>query len=145
MNKRTSLWMSGGALALLTAIGLYGTPGKADQPPAAEARPVLATPFEKDANGWITLGDKTKVEVESDTVSGKNALRFDYTVAKGSMGFLMLPVNPNEISPAKSLRFQVKTDYPTTLAVSLQEQDAGKDQGRYVAFFYSPGNKWQEV
>jgi hypothetical protein len=145
MNKRTSLWMSGGALALVTTVGLYGTPGKAQQPPATEARPVLATPFDKDANGWTALGEKTKAEVESDTVSGKNALRFDYTVAKGAMGFLLLPVNANEISTAKAVRMQVKTDYPTTVVVTLQEQDAGKEQGRYMAYFYSPGGKWQDV
>lgn len=145
MNKRTSLWLSGGALALAAVVGLYATPGKAQQPPATESRSVLATPFEKDANGWTSFGEKTKTELESDTVTGKNSLRFDYTVAKGAMGFLVLPVNANEIGAAKTLRLQVKTDYPTTLVVTLQEQDAGKDEGRYMAFFYSPGGAWQDV
>jgi hypothetical protein len=131
--------LAGVALVSLLAVG-----ASLGQPPQA-ARTLMATPFEKDANGWMTFGEKAKTAVEADTVTGKGTLRYDYQVEKGGLSLMILPVNPGEIGDAKAIRFAVKTDYPTTVVVSLQESEAGKEEGRYTAVFYSPGEKWQEV
>lgn len=139
MRKERIVSLAGALLAVTLVVGV-----SAGQPPQT-ARTLMTTPFEKDANGWMTLGEKAKTGIEADTVTGKSSLRYDYQVEKSGVSTLVLPVNNNEISDAKAFRFAVKTDYPTTIVVGLQEMDANKEEGRYMATFYSPGGSWQEV
>jgi hypothetical protein len=139
--QRFSQWMMAGATALLLCAGVT-LPVVAQQ---SQEKIILATTFEKDANGWMAFGDKTMVVLDTDTVSGTKSLRYDYRVEKGGLGILVLPVNENEITAAKSLRFKVKTDYPTALAIAMQEGGNGNDGPRYVATFTVQGGEWQEV
>lgn len=107
--------------------------------PAQAGPPLLQTKFVENEQGWIAFGEKGKVVLASD--GDKKALRFDYSVEKGGIAALALPVNENEISTARSLKFSVKADAPTTMACVLQEIDGG----RYIAMFHAPADKWQDV
>ncbi|GAB4453883.1 MAG: hypothetical protein OHK0029_07570 [Armatimonadaceae bacterium] len=129
------------SLALLGALATF--PAQAQQAPPGNT--ILRTAFEKDTNGWISIGEKANVSLDSDTVTGTKFLRYDYAVEKGNFSILILPINENEVAAAQTIRFKVKTDYPTTLGVVLQEREADKDRGRYLAVLYSPGGEWQEV
>src|SRR5689334_13675685 len=56
--------------------------------------PLVHHTFEEGVSGWTAMGAKGKVALTRDAAhvkEGKAALQFDYTVAKGEMGILMLP------------------------------------------------------
>jgi hypothetical protein len=143
--RRALTKRGGAALWLLPAIlgGLLNNtilPAQAQNAaPTQAGPPLLQTKFVDNEQGWIVFGEKGKVMLASD--GDKKALRFDYSVEKGGITALALPVNENEISTAKSLKFSVKADAPTTMACVLQEADGG----RYMAMFHAPADKWQNV
>jgi hypothetical protein len=72
---------------------------------------------------------------------GGGALKFGYSVKKGEMGALVFPVTEGTLTRAETIKFRVKTDSTTTIAVILQEQDGG----RYVAMCRAPQDKWQPI
>lgn len=102
---------------------------------------LLRTDYAENEDGWQVFGTGAKLARVTDDETKKNALKFDYTIGKNSISALFLPISENEISTARSLRFTVKADQETTLAVGIQEQNGG----RYIALFHAPAKKWQTV
>ena len=98
--------------------------------------PLIHHTFEDGVSGWTGIGVNSKAAVTREAghvKEGKAALQFDYTVEKGEMGALRLAPDP-AFAKAKSLRFWVHADAPTTLAVVLHE----KQGGRYSAVIAAP-------
>jgi hypothetical protein len=105
--------------------------------------PLIHHTFEDGVSGWTGIGVNSKAALTRDAAhvkEGKAALQFDYTVEKGEMGALRLTPDP-AFAKAKSLRFWVHADAPTTLAVVLHE----KQGGRYSAAIAAPADAWQQV
>ncbi len=124
---------------LVLAIGIVA----AQQAPPAVA-PLIEQKFETDAGMWTALGTSGKVSITHDAAhvkEGKSALQFDYAVNKGELNALVLPTPNGGLTKMQSMHFWIRSDYPTTFAVSMQE----KDGGRYASTFSVPGNAWQEV
>lgn len=128
-------------LGLLLALAAGMT--LAQQPPPAPT-PLMHHTFETDPAEWTGIGATAKVSLTHDAdhvKAGKGALQFDYAANKGEINVLILPITDGALTKMKSLHFWIRADYPTVLAVSLQEKDAG----RYTAIFSAPGKTWQEV
>src|SRR5258708_16886912 len=102
------------------------------------------TLFEENEGGWIVFGKDAKVSVTHDAANvkeGKGALQYNYNIAKGIMGALALPTPDGALTKMKSLKFWIKTDHTTPIAVFMQE----KDGGRYTSGFTAEEDKWQKV
>ena len=98
--------------------------------------------FETGSEGWV--GQKGQLAVTAtatDVHTGKGALQFTYSIAKGEMNHLALPVMAGSLAKAASIRLWVKTDESTSLLLSVQE----KGGGRYMAAFACPKAEWQQV
>ena len=94
--------------------------------------------------GWTTFSGAGKVAVSheaTDVKEGKGALKFEYEIKKDQMSILALPVGDGALGKMKSMKFWMKSDYATTIAIGIQE----KDEGRYGAMFALPAGKWQLV
>ena len=105
---------------------------------------IIKTRFEDGDGGWTIFGGEGKVSVTGDAVNvkeGKAALRYDYPIAKGKVGFLAHGVPDGGLSGAKSLGFWIKADYAALIMVTLNE----KDGGRWNAAFTAPAGAWQRV
>src|SRR5436190_4787621 len=88
--------------------------------------PVMRHDFEENVAGWTTFGGGGKVTVTHEAANikeGKGALQLDYEINKDQMTALVLPAGDGTLSKMKSLKFWVKADYPTTLAIGIQEKD----------------------
>jgi hypothetical protein len=124
-----------GYIAAVAALGLA---------PAAYGQQVLLTePFDSDDGRWTGMGGG-KVTIVKDAAQakvGSGVLRYDYEIKKGAPSFLLHPTGTPPPDVVKGLRFWVKTDAPTWLALILQERGGA----RYSAAFHSPGGAWQQV
>ncbi|MDW8050948.1 MAG: carbohydrate binding domain-containing protein [Armatimonadota bacterium] len=98
--------------------------------------------FETEQHGWLVLpGADGKVELTenpNDVKSGKRALRYTYTAAKGKLNAIIF-LQPEPW--AQAFRFWVKTDRPAMLALAIQEESGE----RWYAPFWVGGNAWQQV
>lgn len=122
-------------LALATGMAL------AQQTPPT---PLLHHTFENDPAEWTGFGNTAKVSLTHDAAhikEGKGALQFDYAATKGEINVLVLPTPDGALKKMKALHFWIRADYPTVLAVALQE----KEGGRYTSVFSVSGTGWQEV
>ncbi len=130
-------------MALYCVLGV-GTASLAQTPPSAAPMSLMQQTFETDAGGWVGFGASGKASITHEVANvknGKGALQLDYSLAKGEINALILPVADAGLTKMKSIRFWVKTDYTTPVVVVLQE----KDGGRYNTMFTSPGGRWQQV
>jgi hypothetical protein len=108
------------------------------------ASTMLRQTFDEGTSGWIGAGKGGTLRVAHDAADVKNgtgALAFDYTVGDG-VAIAALPLLGLDTAHLDALRFWMKTDVPTALAVSLTERSPG---GHYSAVFWSTGNTWQQV
>jgi hypothetical protein len=108
------------------------------------AAPILSHTFEENDGGWQGLGTTATVSLTHDAnfvKGGKGALQFAYGVKKGELNMLLLPTPDKVLSTARSIRFWVKTDHASPLAVVLQE----KDGARYNTMFSVRKGAWQQV
>ncbi len=94
-----------------------------------------ATSLLRQPAGWIAVGKSGTVRVTDGT------LTFDYTVGEG-LAVAALPLNGTDVSAMDAVRFWMKTDVPTALAVLINEKKPGGD---YTAICWSTGNAWQRV
>jgi hypothetical protein len=132
-RQRSGGWCGWFMIGLALPAAAWGAPA-----------PLAHHTFEEGVSGWTAMGAKSKVTLTRDAAhvkEGKAALQFDYTVAKGEMGLLLLPATEIPLPKAKSFRFWVRADSATTLGVSLQE----KQGGRYSAAVAAPKDQWQLV
>lgn len=126
------------AIACVLVLGVVGA--VAQDAPA----PLLSHSFEETDGGWqspVGSGVISLTHDASSVKSGKGALQFAYSLKKGDFSLMMLSTPDTQWSKAKSVRFWVKADHSTPLAVVLQEQDAG----RYTAIFSVPKDTWQQI
>lgn len=109
----------------------------------AQAQTLIHHSFESDEHGWSVMGGGGAVRMAKDRPSqrdGANSLAVDYQYGKD----LSVAVLPVEISleKMKAIRFWVKTDIATAVAVFLSEKKPGGD---YSTYFWSPKDTWQQV
>lgn len=86
---------------------------------------------------WLAMGGNAQVKED-----GK-AVVLEYKIEPGQLGMAAMPAVNGELSSMKSIRFRVKTDRPTPVAVVLSETRPGG--GDYAAVVWSPGDTWQPV
>ena len=97
---------------------------------------LLHQTFESTTGAWMPLGEGSSVRSEG------GALAFDYTLAPKRLAILTLPA-PLTLARARRLRFSIKSDHSTAMAVLLMEKKPGG--GNYMAWFWAPANQWQAV
>ena len=128
------------AIAICGSMGLTATSAWAQPAPGGPR----SLTFEDDQPGFIAFGGTAKVGISRDADFVKNgnaALRFDYSIDKTGFQAMLLPA-VGGLANMKSLKFWIRTDHTTPIAVALQEGEAG---ARYIAVFTSPKDKWQQV
>jgi len=107
---------------------------------------LLRQDFETGAPGWFALGaagGSVRVTHEpGQTHSGNSALAFTYEVKRGQSSVAVMPA-PSSLARMQHMRFWVKTDRDTSVAVLLSETQPGG--GNYTAWFWSPANAWQPI
>src|SRR5437867_3022995 len=115
---RIKMFLSAGALALaLSSAGAMSQGQGASLP---------KTLFEENEGGWTVFGQDAKVSVTHDAANvkeGKGALQYNYIIVKGSAGALALPTPDGAFTKMKSLKFWIRTDHTTPIAVFIQEKD----------------------
>ena len=97
---------------------------------------LLRHTFAGDTSGWTFMGQAGSVR------AADGALEFSYEVKPKQFAIAVLPAPP-ETARLRRLRFRVKTDHDTPLAVLLSEKKPGG--GNYVAMFWSAGGAWQTI
>jgi hypothetical protein len=102
---------------------------------AAPAQSLLHHTFADGASGWTVLG-------QGSVRAAGGALEFSYEVKPKQFAFAVLPAPP-ETARLKRLRFRVKTDHDTALAVLFSEKKPGG--GNYTATFWSAAGAWQTI
>jgi len=111
---------------------------------AIAATPILHSNFESGPDGWMRMGESGSVRVTRDAADmreGKPSLAFDYEIGQRKFAAAVLSVERAAMSPMDQIHFWVKTDFPTSVVVTLSE----KGRGNYTAPAWSPGSVWQEV
>ena len=111
---------------------------------ALAATPVLHSNFDSGLDGWVAMNGSGSVRVTRDAADireGKPSLAFDYEIGQHKFAVAVLPVQPAALTAMDQVHFWVKTDFPTSVVVTLNE----KGGGNYTAVAWSPGSIWQEV
>ncbi len=106
----------------------------------------LLQTFEDGEEGWIPFGTEAEVGTtheQANVKTGQGALALHYVVRSGQYGSAVLPVEGGSFANMTGLRFWLKTDVATTVAVALTEKQPGG--GIYAAWFWSPKDTWQKV
>ena len=112
----------------------------------APAQTVLNHTFDKDTEGWLTMGTNGSVKVcrdIGDVKSGAGSLQFTYSFDGKGVNTAILPVGAGRLAEMRRVRFWVKADHDTSLGVILTEKKPGG--GDYAAMFWAPKNVWQRV
>jgi hypothetical protein len=105
---------------------------------------LLRQTFDEDSAGWIAGGKGGTLRITHDAAdvkSGSGALAFDYNIGAG-VAIAARPLRGVDMAHVDAIRFWMKTDVPTPLAVTMGEKSPG---GRYAAVCWSTGNTWQRV
>jgi hypothetical protein len=97
---------------------------------------LLRQTFDTDTAGWLAIGQGGGVRVEN------GRLAFSYEVKAKQFALAVLPAPPG-LGRLRRLRFRIKTDHATALAVLLSEKKPGG--GNYTATFWAPAETWQQV
>ncbi|HSI72153.1 MAG TPA: hypothetical protein VK934_03170 [Fimbriimonas sp.] len=114
-------------------------------PQSAQA-PLLHHTFAAGVEGWSILqltGSGAKVSTTSEAANvrpGSAALKVEYDVAQGQTSFAVLPAPP-QMAKMQSLKFWIKADQATTMALSIQEREGG----RFSTVLSVPKGAWQPV
>src|SRR5215831_2349453 len=87
------------------------------------------------AQDWTVMGQGSVRLVGS-------TLTFSYPLQPKQLALIARPA-PSEIAQLARLRFRIKTDHDTAMAVLLSEKKPGG--GNYTAIVWSPANAWQQV
>ena len=113
---------------------------------ARAAKTILEQTFEDSDGGWMTYGQGGELRVTRDAANvktGRGALEFEYQIASKQIAVAIFPIFDISLAPMKSLRFWLKTDSATPVAVLLSERKP--DGGDYTAVVWSPKNVWQQI
>ncbi|MDQ6665669.1 MAG: hypothetical protein M3Z23_14910 [Acidobacteriota bacterium] len=113
---------------------------------ARAVSPIIHQDFETGESGWVTMGGAATLRVTHDLANvktGKSALEFEYTAEPKKFSVALLPLTDVSLANMKTIRFWLKTDSPTAIAVILSEKAPGG--GRYSAIVWSPKERWQQI
>jgi len=102
---------------------------------AAAAQSLLHHTFTDGPSGWTVLG-------QGSVNAAAGVLEFSYEVKPKQFAFAVLPA-PREAARLKRIRFRVKTDHDTAVAMLLSEKKPGG--GNYTATFWAPAGAWQTI
>ncbi len=108
--------------------------------------PLLDQAFEQNEGGWTTMGTNAAVHITrapADIKNGKGALALSYEVAPRQVGMAVLPNIQGALANISALRFWLRTDAATGVAVLLSEAKPGG--GDYTAVVWSPKGVWQHI
>ncbi len=106
----------------------------------------LRQTFEKGEEGWVAYGPGAQVRITHEPANvkeGSGALELDYKVVPNQFGSAVLLVGDGSLQKMARLRFWLKTDVATAVAVVLSEKKP--DGGDYAAWFWSPKDRWQLI
>ena len=95
---------------------------------------------------WTAFGADAQVRLTPEaarTRNGDPALVLEYKVAPKQFGAAVMPVPQGALTSMRSLRFWLKTDSSTAVAVLLSEHKP--DGGNYTAVVWSPKDTWQKI
>ncbi|SPE38185.1 exported hypothetical protein [Candidatus Sulfopaludibacter sp. SbA3] len=99
---------------------------------------VFRQKFQGDTGNWTILGQHASMAPSPDSRS----LAFTYEVAPKIFSGLVSPA-PADFAKMQRMRFHVKTDHATAMAILISEKKPGG--GNYSTWFWSPANTWQWV
>src|ERR1700722_13583395 len=111
---------------------------------AIAATPILHSNFDSGLGGWISMGPSGSVRVTRDAADmrdGKPSLALDYEIGQMKFAAAVLPAEPSALTAMDQIHLWVRTDFPTSVVVTLNE----KGGGNYIAMAWSPGSVWQEI
>jgi hypothetical protein len=137
------------AIALVLALGatlffMLGPAGLAHlEEKAAKPNGLLLAMSE---GSWVAFGGDAQVRFTPDAAhvkTGRSALALDYKVEPRQFAAAVLPVGEGSLAGMKSMRFRLKTDSATPVAVLLSEKKPGG--GNYVSILWSPRDTWQKI
>lgn len=112
---------------------------------ANAAKVILEQTFEDSDGGWMTYGQGGDLRVTHNAgyvKAGKGALEFEYQIAPKQIAVAIFPLFDVSLGAMKALRFWLKTDSATPVAVLLSERKPGGD---YTAVVWSPKDTWQQI
>jgi hypothetical protein len=89
------------------------------------------------AQQWTYIGEGGAVAAE-----GKSGLTFKYVLGAKTFSAAVLPAS-GKLDHMQRIRFRVKADHDTAVAVLLSEHKPGG--GDYSAWFWAPANQWQQI
>lgn len=133
-------------VSLLFAVFASAQEAGKEEPKPAEtpAEVLFKFSFENDVQRWQGVGTKAVVEhttEEANVHGGKGALKFGYRIQAKEISGAIVPLRDKALAKMKSLRFWLKPDHATVLAVIFEERNGG----RYIAFLSLLADKWQEI
>lgn len=129
------------AVALLLACAIPLTSCLTQKTPG----PAQRQTFDGGEEGWVPYGTEAVVGTTQEPAhvkAGRGALALRYVVRPAQYGSAVLPVEVGSLANLAGLRFWLKTDVATAVAVALTEKPPG---GVYAAWFWSPREAWQQV
>jgi hypothetical protein len=97
---------------------------------------LLRHSFATGTSGWMVMGQGGGLR------AAEGALEFSYEIKPKQFAMAVLPA-PAETARVRRLRFRVKTDHDTAVALLLSEKKPGG--GNYVATFTCGAGTWQPV
>ncbi|MDP8981183.1 MAG: hypothetical protein M3O35_11390 [Acidobacteriota bacterium] len=89
------------------------------------------------AQQWTAIGEGGAVAAE-----GKSGLAFKYVLGAKKFSAAVLPAS-GALDHMQRIRFRVKADHDTAVAVLLSEHKPGG--GDYSAWFWASANQWQQI
>ncbi|MBI3208674.1 MAG: hypothetical protein HYZ37_07210 [Candidatus Solibacter usitatus] len=108
----------------------------------AQKPPLIRHDFETGEQGWVGMGVNTKAQTSQDAHGGKASLVLNYQIAAKQPAMAVRPVSTS-LAGMKRIRFWLKTDHATPVAVVMSETKPGG--GDYTAIAWSPKNAWRLV
>jgi hypothetical protein len=132
--QKSTLWAAG-VFALLASAAAF----------AIQDAALLSQNFDSDSSGWnVESSNAATTEVTKtagEFKTGTGALKVKYTIEKGQMSALSLPVSEGKWAKMEQVKLWLKTDKATPIIISLYE----KDGGHYNAALWSPKGIWQQI
>src|ERR1700676_3880754 len=136
MKLRTHPTIGSTVLAGIILVAALGRTGMGLRPQKAGApnAPLLDRTFDNKTGSWIAFGSGGQVRYTPDAARAKNgkpALALDYKIEHGQFAAAVLPVSGGALAQMKLLKFWIKTDSATGVAVLLSEKKP--EGGNYTA------------
>ena len=110
---------------------------------AQQSQTVLKHTFDSGTEGWIMMGQNGSVKTSSEAKAGAGALAFTYSLDAKGLSTAILPAGAGNLSSLGRIRFWIKADHDTSIAIILSEKKPSG--GDYAAMFHAPKNVWQQV